>query len=200
MSSDAAGRCREENEVDRVLDREQAVLVVIDVQERLVPAIDKELYGRSEKNIEIAIEAAGTMGMPILLTEQYPKGLGRTVARILEALQGKPHDLLEKLTFSCARDERFLSSLTEKGRGQVVLTGMETHVCVYQTAVDLVNAGYEVFVLDDAVSSRYPHNHRSGIEAMRDAGVRVIPMETAVFQLLKVAGTPEFKKISSLLR
>ncbi|MBE0568192.1 MAG: isochorismatase family protein [Deltaproteobacteria bacterium] len=184
----------------RVLNREEAVLVVIDVQERLVPAIDKELYERSLKNIVIAVEAAGTLGIPILLTEQYPKGLGRTVARILEAMDGKPHELVEKMTFSCAREERFLSALTKTGRGQVLLAGMETHVCVYQTAVDLVNSGYEVFVLDDAVSSRYPHNYRSGIEAMRDAGVRVVPMETAVFQLLKAAGTPEFKKISSLLR
>jgi nicotinamidase-related amidase len=77
---------------------------------------------------------------------------------------------------------------------------METHVCVYQTAIDLVNAGYEVFVAEDGVSSRRPRDHQFGIEAMRDAGVRVVPMETAIFQLLKAAGTPEFKKISSLLR
>lgn len=184
----------------RVLNREDAALVVIDVQERLVPAIDKELYERSRKNIVIAIEAAGTLGMPVLLTEQYPKGLGRTVAHILTALEGKAYETLEKISFSCARDESFLSALGKTGRRQVLLAGMETHVCVYQTSVDLVNAGYEVFALDDAVSSRYPHNHRSGIEAMRDAGVRVIPTETALFQLLKTAGTPEFKKISSLLR
>ncbi|MBP2674434.1 MAG: amidohydrolase [Deltaproteobacteria bacterium] len=186
--------------MNRVLEREKAVLVVIDVQERLVPAIDKELYERSRKNIVIAVEAAGTLGLPILLTEQYPKGLGRTVAPILQALEGKAYEVSEKIAFSCAREDRFLAALAKTGRRQVILTGMETHVCVYQTAVDLVNAGYEVFVLDDAVSSRYPHNHRSGIEAMRDAGVRAISMETAVFQLLKVAATPEFKKISSLLR
>ncbi|MEW6720964.1 MAG: hydrolase [Thermodesulfobacteriota bacterium] len=184
----------------RVLEREDAALVVIDVQERLVPAIDKELYERSRKNIVVAIEAAGVLGVPILLTEQYPKGLGRTVPQILQALEGRPHELVEKTTFSCARDEGFLSVLAKTGRRQVILAGMETHVCVYQTALDLLNAGYEVFVLDDGVSSRYPHNHRSGIEAMRDAGVRLVPMETAVFQLLKVAATPEFKKISSLLR
>jgi nicotinamidase-related amidase len=186
--------------VKRVLNREEAVLVVVDVQERLVPAIDKDLYERSLKNFKIVIETAGTLGLPILLTEQYPKGLGRTVAPVLTALEGKPHELLEKVTFSCARDEGFLSAVSGTGRRQVILIGMETHVCVYQTSVDLVNAGFEVFVLDDAVSSRFPHNYQSGIAALRDAGVVVVSTETAVFQLLKEAATPEFKKISSLLR
>jgi len=187
-------------EKSRVLNREDAVLVVIDVQERLVPAIDKGLYERALRNTAIAIETAGTLGLPILLSEQYPKGLGRTVPHVLEALEGKRYELLEKITFSCARDERFLSALMKTGRRQVILTGMESHVCVYQTSLDLVNAGYEVFVPEDAVSSRHLADHQGGIAAMRDAGVRVVPMETAVFQLLKAAGTPEFKKISSLLR
>ena len=184
----------------RVLNSKDAVLVVVDVQERLVPAIDKELYARSLRNFKIAIEAAGTLGLPILLTEQYPKGLGRTVPDVVRALEGKTYERIEKVSFSCARDEGFLAAVAKTARRQVLLIGMETHVCVYQTSVDLVDAGYEVFVLDDAVSSRFPHNYHSGIAALRDAGVAVVSTETAVFQLLKVAGTPEFKKISSLLR
>ncbi|MBN1141318.1 MAG: isochorismatase family protein [Deltaproteobacteria bacterium] len=187
-------------ENSRVLNREQAVLVVIDVQERLVAAIDQALYERARRNVGIAIEAVDILGLPILVTEQYPKGLGRTVAHVLAALAGKQYELIEKIAFSCAREERFLSALTKTGRGQVILTGMECHVCVYQTALDLLNAGFEVFVPEDAVSSRHPSDHQGGIAAMRDAGVRVVPTETAVFQLLKAAGTPEFKKISSLLR
>lgn len=187
-------------QTSRVLNREDAALVVIDVQERLVPAIDKGLYERARRNIAVIIETAGALGLPILLTEQYPKGLGRTVTHVLEALEGKRYEILEKTTFSCARDERFLSALMKTGRKQVILTGMESHVCVYQTALDLVNAGYEAFVPEDAVSSRNVSDHQGGIAAMRDAGVRVVPAETAVFQLLKAAGTPEFKKISSLLR
>jgi nicotinamidase-related amidase len=186
--------------VKRVLNREDAVLIVVDIQERLVPAIHPELYERSLRNMKIVIETAGTLGLPILLTEQYPRGLGKTVPDVAKALEGKPHRLIEKVTFSCARDEGFLAALSEKGRRQVVLVGMETHVCVYQTSVDLVNAGYEVFVLDDAVSSRFLHNYQSGIAALRDAGVVVVSTETAVFQLMKVAATPEFKKISSLIR
>jgi nicotinamidase-related amidase len=186
--------------MSRVLNREDAVLIVVDVQERLVPAIDKELYARSLKNFKITIEAAATLGLPILLTEQYPRGLGPTVPDVLQALEGKTYERIEKVAFSCARDEGFLAAVAKTARRQVVLIGMETHVCVYLTSVDLVNAGYEVFVLDDAVSSRFPHNYRSGIAALRDAGVVVVSTETAVFQLLKVAVTPEFKKISSLLR
>ena len=176
------------------------MLVVVDIQERLVPAIHKELYERALKNLKIAVEAAGILGLPVLLTEQYPKGLGRTVPEVLKALEGKNHHLLSKVTFSCARDEGFLAALSATARRQVILLGMETHVCVYQTSVDLLNAGYEVFVLDDAVSSRFPHNYQSGLASLRDAGAVVVSTETAVFQLVKVAATPEFKKISSLLR
>jgi nicotinamidase-related amidase len=186
--------------VKRVLNREDAVLIVVDIQERLVPAIHPELYERSLRNMKIVIETAGTLGLPILLTEQYPKGLGKTVPDVTMALEGKPYQLIEKVAFSCARDEGFLAALSGKGRRQVVLIGMETHVCVYQTSVDLANAGYEVFVLDDAVSSRFLHNYQSGIAALRDAGVVVVSTETAVFQMMKVAATPEFKKISSLIR
>jgi nicotinamidase-related amidase len=186
--------------VKRVLNREDAALVVVDVQERLVPAIHPDLYERSLRNMKIAIEAAGTLGLPILLTEQYPKGLGKTTPEVTMALEGKRHERLEKISFSCARDEGFLAALSKTGRRQVVLVGMETHVCVYQTSVDLTNAGYEVFVLDDAVSSRFMHNYQSGIAALRESGVVVVSTETAVFQLMKVAATPEFKKISSLLR
>jgi nicotinamidase-related amidase len=186
--------------MSRVLNKEDAVLVVVDVQERLLPAIDKELYARSLKNYKITIETAATLGLPIFLTEQYPRGLGPTVPDVLRALEGKTYERIEKITFSCARDEGFLAALSKTARRQVILIGMETHACVYLTSIDLVNAGYEVFVLDDAVSSRFLHNYQSAIAALRDSGAVVVSTETAVFQLMNVAGTPEFKKISSLLR
>ena len=182
------------------LNRDEAVLLVVDVQERLVPAIHKELYPRSLKNMQIMIEAAGTLGLPIVLTEQYPKGLGRTVPEVLKALEGKGCRLFEKLSFSCARDEGFLAAISGLNRRQVIIVGMETHVCVYQTSVDLRRAGYSLFILDDAVSSRFLHNYQSGLQALRDAGATVVSTETAVFQLLKVAATPEFKKVSALIR
>jgi len=182
------------------LNREDAILIVVDVQEKLVPAIDAQLYTVSLKNIRIMIEAAAALGVPIIVTEQYPKGLGCTVSDIREMLSGKGHRLLEKVTFSCARDEGFLAAVSASGRRQVVIVGMETHVCVYQTSVDLARAGYSVFVLDDAVSSRFLHNYRSGLQALRDAGCTVFSTETAVFQLLKAAGTPEFRKVAPLIK
>lgn len=183
-----------------VLDREEALLLVVDVQERLVKAIDKELYAQSARNIRIAVEAAAALGLPIFVTEQYPKGLGRTVADVAGVLEGKNFRLLEKVAFSCARDEGFLSALASAGRRQVVIVGMETHVCVYQTSVDLIRAGYSVFVLDDAVCSRFRHNYLSGLQALRDAGATVYSTETALFQLLKVAATPEFRTVSALIK
>ncbi|HEY5996577.1 MAG TPA: isochorismatase family protein, partial [Candidatus Deferrimicrobiaceae bacterium] len=128
------------------LNREDAVLVVIDIQERLVGAIDPELYRVALKNTQILIESAGALGVPIIVTEQYPKGLGHTVTGVEEALVGKDVSRSEKSAFSCARDEGFLSTLGSKGRRQAILAGMEAHVCVYQSAVDLIRSGYSVFV------------------------------------------------------
>lgn len=183
-----------------MLNREEALLLVVDVQERLVAAINRDLYEVSIKNMKAAIEAAFILGLPVLVTEQYPKGLGRTVAEIRALLEGREHRVVEKMTFSCARDEGFLSVLAASGRGQVAIVGMETHVCVYQTAVDLLRAGYSVFVLDDAVSSRFLHNYESGLWALRQAGATVYSTETALFQLLKTAGAPEFRKVSALIK
>lgn len=183
-----------------VLNREEALLLVVDVQERLVKAIDRDLYATSVKNMKVAIEAAAALALPILVTEQYPKGLGRTVPEIAGALEGKDHAVVEKVSFSCARDEAFLAALSRAARRQVVIVGMETHVCVYQTTVDLVRGGTSVFVLDDAVSSRYRHNYLSGLAALRDAGATVYSTETALFQLLKVAATPEFRTVSALIK
>ena len=182
------------------LNREDTLLLVVDIQEKLVPAIHKELLPVSLKNMKIAIEAAGALGLPIILTEQYPKGLGPTIPEIMRSLEGKEYRRIEKVTFSCARDEGFLKAVASANRKQVAIVGMETHVCVYQTAVDLRRAGYSVFVLDDAVSSRFLHNYQSGLQALRDAGCTVYSTETAIFQLLKVAATPEFRKVASLIR
>ncbi len=182
------------------LNRDETQLLVVDIQEKLVPAIHPDLYPRCLKNVKVMIEAAHALGIPILLTEQYPKGLGPTVPEVLGALAGKGHRRIEKVTFSCARDEGFLQALAAAGRRQVAIVGMETHVCVYQTSVDLIRAGYAVVVLDDAVSSRFLHNYESGLRALRDAGATVFSTETAIFQLLKVAATPEFRKVAPLIK
>lgn len=179
------------------LDRSTAAVVIIDVQERLVPAIEPQALARVVKYSRALIGTAKEMGIPVIGTEQYPKGLGPMVKEIAELL---PSSSLPKMTFSCGADPGFLKALAATGRKQVIVAGMETHVCVFQTVRDLVAAGYEVHLCADAVASRTDEHRRTGIELARDVGAIVTTAETAIFDLLHEAGTPEFKKISPLLR
>lgn len=179
------------------LDRQQAVLVVIDVQEKLCAAMDPEVLERLTKNTGILLEAAQELGMPVVATEQYVKGLGCTLPVLKEKIAG---DACEKMTFSCCGDEAFLNRLAALGRKQVIITGMETHVCVLQTVIELLERGYHVHLVRDAIMSRRKENWFVGMEVARDAGAVITSTETALFQLLRVAGTDEFKKLSKLVR
>jgi nicotinamidase-related amidase len=179
------------------LDRKNAVLVVIDVQERLVPAIEPEALARTLKYTKALVGAAKEMGIPVIGTEQYPKGLGPMVKEIAEQL---PAPSLPKVTFSCGADDGFAKALAATGRRQVIVSGMESHVCVFQTVRDLVAGGYEVHLCADAVASRTELHRQTGIELAREAGAIVTTAETAIFDLLHQAGTPEFKKVSPLVK
>lgn len=181
-----------------ILNRSRAQLVLVDLQDKLLPKIIQH---------QAVLAATGTMvrtarllGVPILLTEQYPKGLGKTHKDLAGLLDQPPAEPIVKLHFSCARNEDFLSALARTDRRQVILVGIETHICVQQTALDLAAAGYEVFVCADAVGSRYNLDHRTALERMRQAGIVVTTTEAAVFELAERAGTDEFKQISKLLR
>lgn len=174
----------------------ECVLVVVDVQERLARVMDRQ---------EQVLTAVGTLirlarlyGIPIVVTQQYTKGLGPTVQSVAAQLEGIEH--VEKLSFSCCGEEPFNRTLDSLGRRKVLLTGMETHVCVLQTAVDLIDAGYTVHVPWDAVCSRSDENRDAGLRFMERAGAVITSAETVAFQILERAGTPEFKEISSLLK
>jgi nicotinamidase-related amidase len=174
----------------------ETIVLVVDVQEKL----SRAMAGREEIVLKTRqlVEGARVLGVPTLFTEQNPKGLGPTLPEIAALVPDfRP---AEKTSFSCCGSPDCMAHLRRSGRRDVVVAGMETHVCVYQTSVDLARAGYAVFVLDDAVSSRYLHNYQSGLQSLRDAGCTVFSTETAVFQLLRVAATPEFKKVASLIR
>jgi nicotinamidase-related amidase len=183
-----------------LLERSNTVLLVVDIQEKLAVAIEPELRAAAIRNACLMIEASSVLGIPIVVTEQYPSGLGPTHPDIIASLREKTFSCFEKLTFSCMGQLPFRAALSAGGRKRVVITGMETHVCVYQTAVDLLNAGYSVTVLDDGVASRTMRNYQSGLNALRDAGCVVCSTESVVFQLLQVAGTPEFKKVLPFLK
>jgi nicotinamidase-related amidase len=179
-----------------VLDKEDAVLLVVDVQERLA-AIMKEKE-RVVANCLHLIELAKMLHIPIVVTEQYPRGLGRTVPELQTAIPG--YSPIEKVAFSCCGEPAFVAEIRKLGKKTVIMTGMETHICVLQTTVGLLQEGLVVHVVQDAVCSRTEENWRTGLAYMRDAGAVVTCTETALFQLLKVAGTEEFKKISQRIK
>jgi nicotinamidase-related amidase len=180
-----------------MLDRNDAVLVVIDVQERLCQAMDEKILGALTRRIAILQEAAQEMQIPLLATEQYVKGLGE----ILEELKGRLcTPAIEKMTFSCCGETTFPEELRKIGRKQIIVTGMETHVCVLQTVLQLLEAGYIVHVVADAVMSRKKENWRIALGIAQQAGAVITSTETVLFQLLRVAGSEEFKKLSKLVR
>ncbi len=179
-----------------LLSRRKTALVVIDIQERLLPAISNN--EEVVRNSVLLINGARILGVPIIITEQYPKGLGPTVSAIAEAAD--KIQAIEKITFSCAGEDNFLQALDAANADTVVLCGIETHVCVLQTALDLYQRGIRVQVAADAVGSRSPANRESAMAEMRQAGIVPTAAESVLFKLLRVAGTPEFKQVAKLVR
>jgi len=179
------------------LDRNDAVVLLIDVQERLLPAMPPARLERLFKYAKAMILAARDLGIPVLATEQYPKGLGATAPALRELLPGPP---LVKMHFSCAADPAFTAALEATGRKQVIIVGIETHVCVFQTARDLVSMGYEVYVCADATASRSDEHRESGLELIRSSGAAIHNVESAIFDLLHACGTDEFKRIAPLVK
>ena len=179
-----------------MLQQERAILIVTDIQGKLASLMhDREsLY----KNIGIMIDGITALGIPILWIEQYPKGLGPTVQEVASHLtMTKP---LSKKTFSSLKDPVISERFSQFGRDQALLVGIETHVCIYQTALDLIKRGVETHVVVDAVSSRSALNKQIGIEKIRSSGGFVTSVETALFELLVVAEGEAFKKIVTLVR
>ncbi|MBL3592964.1 MAG: hydrolase [Synergistaceae bacterium] len=180
-----------------IIDAEKALLLVIDFQEKLVPAI--EGAENVQKNIDILVKAAVTLRLPLKVTEQYPKGLGPTVTSVASSFP-EGVQRFEKTHFSCCAERGFTDYLAETGRSQVILCGVETHICVLATAMELLERGYQVVVTADGVGSRRPEHHDLALEAMRQAGALIVPMETIVYQMLKRSGTAEFKALLAYFR
>lgn len=182
-----------------LLDRGKASLLLIDMQERLLPAMADQ--AAVESRSLILLQAARALDIPVTVSEQYPKGLGHTVASLRAELGNAP--VLEKLAFSCWRDAAIKGHLIhhhEQGRPLVIVAGVEAHVCVLQSCVDLANAGFGVFAVADAMSSRKQESAALALARMAQAGVSVVNTEMAVFELLGQAGTAEFKALSALVR
>jgi nicotinamidase-related amidase len=178
--------------VSRNLDRERAALVVVDVQEAFRPAVGE--FDAVVANAAVLVQGARALGIPVVVTEQYPRGLGETVPELAEHLDGIPR--LEKVVFSAAQAEGFDLG----GRDQALVCGIETHVCVAQTVADLLDEGLDVQVATDAVSSRTAANRRAGLAKMEATGAMLTSTEMALFELLGRAGTPEFKEVQALVK
>ena len=178
-----------------MLELKNTLLAVVDIQVKLARAIHQreDLIQSARKLINgiLALEA------PVIFTEQSPDGLGPTVPEVAELLRGEP---IKKISFSCCGEGAFNEAVGRVGRKQILLAGMETHVCVYQTAFDLLAAGYEVHVISDAVSSRTAANRAIGLAKMKNAGAHITSVETALFELLKVAEGPKFKEILKIVK
>jgi nicotinamidase-related amidase len=184
------------SDISQRIARPKAGLVVVDIQEKLLPAIHENQ--RVIANTVRLIKGATIMGLPIFVTEQYPVGLGPTVPEVAAAVPGFAP--LEKLAFSSCGAEGFIAALEAKGVSDVILCGIEAHVCVTQTCLDLLDRGFRPFVAADAISSRTPENHRIAVERMRDAGAVIVSTEMILFELLGRAGTEEFKQVLPLVK
>ncbi|MGI6188928.1 MAG: isochorismatase family protein [Clostridiales bacterium] len=173
----------------------EAVLMIIDIQQRLASVMERR--EQVVKNAGILVDTAQKLGIPTVVTEQYPKGLGKTV----DELSGKLDTdyVFEKIAFSACTEE-VMSTLERLGRKKIIVTGMETHVCVLQTVRELLSLGYMVFVAEDTVCSRTRENHNTGLSLMRGMGAVITSAETVFFDLLKQAGTPLYKELSKLIK
>jgi len=181
----------------RLLDRDAAVVVVIDVQEAYREVLFE--YARVARAAGILVQGAAALGVPVLVTEQYPKGLGHTAAEVAEHLP-RGAAAIEKLTLSCCGTPLFTSTLARLRRRQVILAGIETHACVSQTAHDLMAAGYAVHVPRDTTSSRRAEDAAIGWDKMLGAGVVPATVESALLELVRTAESPEFKLIQRLIK
>jgi nicotinamidase-related amidase len=179
-----------------MLDRDDTVLLVVDMQERMLPAIHNQ--DELLANVVKLVRGFRRLEIPMLITEQYPQGLGPTVAPIREAM-GEWYIPVEKMSFSACGDLHFMNQLEAAGRKNVILCGVETHVCVYQTAMDLLNLGYTVEVAADAVSSRSATNYRIGIDKMTSREVDITSVEMILFEMMIRADIPEFKDVQKIV-
>ena len=180
---------------------QRAVLLIVDIQERLAAAMPRQVMEQVERYTEVIVEMARRMSVPVVVSQQYPKGLGPTVPGVEEALAGLDVHRFDKLEFSAVAAPAFAPVRRALGRrNQWIVVGMETHVCVYQTVRDLVAAGQQVHVPRDVVASRTQANWQTGLSLIERLGGIVTTAETVIFDALGQAGTEAFKAMSKLLK
>ena len=177
-----------------LMNRDDSALLVVDVQEKLVRLVPG--HERLVWNIGRLIDGAKVLGVPVLATEQYPQGLGPTTSELARRLTDVP----AKITFSCGGCPALFRPLQARGLYKILVVGIETHVCIQQTALDLLHDGFRVYVAVDAVGSRFEIDYQTALRRLDSAGATLTTTEAALFEWCDAAGTPEFKQISALVR
>ncbi len=180
----------------KILSREKTALLIIDIQEKILAVMQNP--DEVIKNTIKLIKGFKVLNIPIFYTEQYPKGLGQTSLPLLKELEGLSP--IQKMSFSCSGAGNFFTRLKDNNVSQVVIAGIESHVCVQQTALDLVANGFQADVIADAISSRKESDYKFAIERMRSNGIEITSTEAVLFELLNICGTEEFKEISRIVK
>ena len=182
-----------------LLDSENSLLLIVDIQTRLTRVMSEKALEAMLSNTQRLIQAANLLDIPTLVTEQYPKGLGSTVESVSDALNDNSV-IIEKTGFSCCAADRFMSALQKTARKQIIIAGQETHVCVLQTALDLIELGFQVHIVEDAVCSRKAEHKTHALQRMQQHGAIISNFESVIFECLKDSGHEHFSTISKLLR
>ncbi len=177
-----------------------SLLLVVDVQERLAAVMPKDAQERLLQNTSLLLDAAASLEVPVVASEQYPKGLGATLAPVLERLSKRGARPIDKLSFDASAEPRIALEIARMAPRAIVVVGMEAHVCVFQTARELLRRGYAVHVVADAVASRTDENRRAGLALAERAGACITVAEVVVFDWLERAGTDAFRAVSKLMR
>ncbi len=171
-------------------------VVIIDVQEKLVKMLGEN--DSTAKNAQIIAKAASILNVPIIITEQYPNGLGETIKEIKENITNA--NFIEKTDFSACTTETFKNKIKNSYKKQIIILGIEMHICVLQTAIDLLNEGYEVFVVENACGSRINENKKAALKRLQQAGAQIVTTEMVLFAWLKGSKTPHFKEVQALIK
>lgn len=182
--------------MSNMLNKEDSLLLIIDVQERLVSMLDKNIVVNRTATLA---KAANILEIPTIATQQYSKGLGLTVESVKENFAPNAQ-IFEKSAFSAVGESGFLDVLKSFGKKQIVICGIETHVCVHQTVADLITEGFEVYVVKDACASRKKYEFKQGIERMQANGAKISCLEIVLFEWLKSAKDTHFKEIQALIK
>lgn len=184
---------------EKLCDAQHSQLLIIDIQDRLAAAMPADVLEKVVKNNQILLSAANELDIPVVHSEQYPKGLGNTVSAIAEYLP-ENSQAITKTHFSCSDAPGFNDVIVKHKRQQIIISGIESHVCVLQTALQLQHKGYAVYVVEDAICSRTKSNHKNAIKRLRQSGIVISNVESVLFEWLRDAAHPKFKALSNLIK